>query len=42
MAQTNLSTKQKHSQMQKTDLWLPKGSFGGVRWAESLDANYYI
>ena len=41
----NLSTKQKQTQTQRTDLWLPRGmgDGGGMDWEFGIrDANYYI
>ena len=32
----NLSTKQKDSQTERTDLWLPRGRGKGVAWTGSL------
>ena len=33
----NLFTKQKESQMQKTNLWLPGGKEGGINWKIGID-----
>ena len=33
----NLVTKQKQSQMQKTNLWLPDDKGGGINWEIGID-----
>ena len=36
MAQMNLSTKQKQTHRQRTDLWLPREGGEGMEWTGSL------